>query len=76
VHRFSNPKARPVLVGEYDAVHGWLPARRKVVLTEAVAYSLLLRDVTMVRVRWRLRTVEYSLNRLRPRLLQQQQQQH
>ena len=64
--RFSNDRARPVVVEEYAAETGWnAPAARKRVLDDDAVEDLHRRGITLVRARWRFSTHEFSVHRLR-----------
>ena len=62
---FDNDHAKPVVVEQYLASTGWVRPERKIVLDFDAVEELHLQGVTLVRARWRLRTQEFSIFRLR-----------
>ncbi len=63
--RFHNSKARPVVVQEYHAYHGWERAHGHRVITEDVVEDLLDRGVSMVTVRWHFVRHDFPLSVLK-----------
>jgi len=63
-YKFGSDTAMPVIREVYAGAGGWRAAEGdRMRLTRASATALRAEGVTMVRVRWHLRTVEVSLLR-------------
>lgn len=61
--KFGSENARPKIVGVYRGAGGWQLPAEPVRLTRGSAQQLRADGVTMVRVRWRLRTVDIVLRK-------------
>ncbi|MGD8194348.1 hypothetical protein ACEXQB_007615 [Herbiconiux sp. P18] len=62
-HKFGSDSARPKIVGVYRGVGGWQRPAGPERLTKDSAERLRADGVTMIRVRWRLRTMEIILRK-------------
>ena len=62
-HKFGKADAQPPIIAVYAGAGGWQSLDEKVPLTEETARSMRDEGITMVRVRWRLRTHEVILRR-------------